>query len=80
MLYNCYQSDDFTLDDDLNCSMTDDQLKAAGFVGMDNTWVGIGGGEVKYSLVMPEVQLVEHTIGVNQQEKKLNVTLKFGNK
>ena len=60
--------------------MSDEQLQAAGYVGQDNTWVGIGGGEVKFSLVMPVVQVVEHTIGVNQQERKLNVTLKFGNK
>lgn len=80
VLYECYQNADFTLDDDLNCSLTDEQLLAAGYVGPDNTWVGIGGGEVKFSLVMPVVQVVEHTIGVNQQERKLNVTLKFGNK
>lgn len=80
VVYECYQSDGFTLDDDLNCSMSDEQLQAAGYVGQDNTWVGIGGGEVKFSLVMPGVQVVEHTIGVNQQERKLNVTLKFGNK
>jgi len=78
--YECYQSDGFTLDDNLNCSLTDDELKAAGYLGPDNTWVGIGGGEVKFSLVMPTVQVVEHSVGVNQAERKLNVTLKFGNK
>ena len=66
--YECYQSDGFTLDDDLNCSLTDDELKAAGYLGPDNTWVGIGGGEVKFSLVMPIVQVVEHSVGVNQEE------------
>jgi len=80
VIYECYNNTDFTLDDNLNCSLTDDELKAAGYLGPDNTWVGIGGGEVKFSLVMPTVQVVEHSVGVNQAERKLNVTLKFGNK
>ena len=80
VLYDCYQNSDFTLDDDLNCSLTDDELKAAGYVGVDNTWVGINGGEVQYSLVMPVVQVTEHSVEVDQTERKLKVSLKLGNK
>lgn len=77
---NCYQNSDFTLDEDLNCSLTDDELKTAGYVGPDNTWVGINGGEVKFSLVMPVVQVTEHSVEVDQAERKLKVSLKLGNK
>lgn len=80
VLYDCYQNSDFTLDDDLNCSLTDDELKAAGYVGPDNTWVGINGAEVQYSLVMPVVQVTEHSVEVDQAERKLKVSLKLGNK
>ena len=80
VLYDCYQNSDFTLDDDLNCSLTDDELKTAGYVGPDNTWVGINGGEVKFSLVMPVVQVTEHSVEVDQAERKLKVSLKLGNK
>lgn len=79
VIYDCYQND-FTLDDDLNCSLTDEQLKTAGFLGPNGTWVGITGGEVKFSLVTPVAQVVDHSLEVDQVERKLKVTLKLGNK
>jgi hypothetical protein len=79
-MYDCYELIVEVLDDDLNSIMSDDELKAAGYLGPDNTWVGINGGQVKFSLVMPIVQVVEHNIEVDQAEKKLKVTLKLGNK
>lgn len=77
---NCYQNPDLTLDDDLNCSLTDEQLKDAGYLGTDNTVVGITGGEVQFSLVMPVVQVTEHNVEIDQTERKLKVSLKLGNK
>jgi hypothetical protein len=79
VIYDCYQND-FTLDDDLNCSLSDEQLKAAGYLGSNGTWVGITGGEVKFSLVTPVAQVVDHSLEVDQVERKLKVTLKLGNK
>lgn len=79
VIYECYQQT-FSLDDDLNCSLTDDNLKSARYFGPDGTIVGITGGEVKFSLVMPVTQVVEHSIEVDQAEKKLKVSLKLGNK
>jgi hypothetical protein len=79
VIHDCYQND-FTLDDDLNCSLTDEQLKTAGFLGPNGTWVGITGGEVKFSLVTPVAQVVDHSLEVDQVERKLKVTLKLGNK
>lgn len=80
VLYNCYKNSDFTLDDDLNCSLTDEQLKEAGYLGTDNTVVGITGGDVQFSLVMPIVQVTEHNLEVDNVERKLKVSLKLGNK
>lgn len=80
VLYNCYKNSDFTLDDDLNCSLTDEQLKEAGYLGTDNTVVGITGGDVQFSLVMPIVQITEHNLEVDNVERKLKVSLKLGNK
>lgn len=80
VLNNCYQNTEFSLDDEQNCSLSDEELKAAGYVGTDNTWVGIYGGEVTYSLVMPVVQVTEHNIEVDSTERKLRVSLKLGNK
>ena len=79
VIYECYQQT-FSLDDDLNCSLTDDNLRTAGYLGPDGTFVGITGGEVKFSLVMPVAQVVEHSLEVDQAEKKLKVSLKLGNK
>ena len=79
VIYECYQHT-FSLDDDLNCSLTDDNLRTAGYFGPDGTFVGITGGEVKFSLVMPVAQVVEHSLEVDQAEKKLKVSLKLGNK
>ena len=79
VIHDCYQND-FTLDGDLNCSLSDAQLKAAGYLGSNGTWVGITGGEVKFSLVTPVAQVVDHTLEVDQAERKLKVTLKLGNK
>ena len=80
VFYNCYQNTEFSLDDEQNCSLSDEELKAAGYVGTDNTWVGIYGGAITYSLVMPVVQVTEHNIEVDSSEKKLKVSLKLGNK
>lgn len=80
VLYNCYQNSDFTLDDDLNCSLTDEQLKEGGYLGSDGSVVGITGGDVPFTLVMPIVQVTEHSLEVNQAERKLKISLKLGNK
>ena len=79
VIYNCYQQT-FSLDNDLNCSLTDDNLRSARCFGPDGTLVGITGGEVKFTLVTPVAQVVEHSIEVDQAEKKLKVSLKLGNK
>lgn len=80
VIYNSYYDSNFSLDDDLNCSYTDEQLKELGYTGVEDTLVGITGGDVKFSLVMPVAQVVDHSIEVDQAERKLKVSLKLGNK
>lgn len=80
VIYNSYYDSNFSLDDDLNCSYTDEQLKELGYTGVENTLVGITGGDVKFTLVMPVAQVVKHSIEVDQAERKLKVSLKLGNK
>lgn len=76
---NCYQ-DDFTMPGNLDSPYTDEELRTKGYLGTDNTVVGITGGQAPFSLVMPVVQVTEHSLEVNQAERKLRVSLKLGNK
>jgi len=79
-LANCYQTSSFSLDDDLNCSMSDSELQSNGYLGTDGKVVGITGGDSPFTLVMPFLQVVEHSYEVDQAERKLRVNLRLGNK
>ena len=79
VIHECYQ-DDFTMPDNLDSPYTDEELRTKGYLGTDNTVVGITGGQAPFSLVMPVVQVTEHSLEVNQAERKLRVSLKLGNK
>lgn len=76
----CYNDTNFTIDDDMNCSLTDDQLRTNGYLGTDGTIVGINGGDVPFTLASPILQVVEHDLQVDNVNKKLRVTLNLGNK
>lgn len=78
-LSNCYQTL-FTLDEDLNSPLPDEELRANGFLGTDGTVVGITGGSTPYTLVTPTKQVIEHDIEVDNAARKMKVTLKLGNK
>ncbi len=77
--YNCWFNTDFTVDDDINCSLTDEQLVAAGYVGTDDTAVGCGGGVAPYTLTPAVPRITDHTISVDSKTRKLNVSLTIGN-
>lgn len=77
---DCYQSSDFTLDDDLNCSLTDAELAEKGYLGTDGKVVGINGGDLPFTLESPILQVTEHQLDVDNVNKQLKVTLKLGNK
>lgn len=78
---DCYQpSTAFSFSEDLDCSLSDGDLQSSSYLGVDGTIVGISGGQVAYTLVMPVAQVTEHSIEVDQAERKLKVSLKLGNK
>lgn len=80
-LTDCYQDADITLDDDLNCSITEAQLRTKGYLGSDGSVVGVdGGGDTPFTLASPLLQVVEHEIEVDNKNKRLRVTLNLGNK
>ena len=79
VIHNSYK-DTFTMPDNLDSPYTDEELKTKGYLGTDDTVVGITGGQAPFSLVMPIVQVTEHSLEVNQAERKLKVSLKLGNK
>ncbi len=79
VVHNCYQ-DNFTMPGNLDSPYSDEELRTKGYLGTDNTVVGITGGDAPFSLIMPIVQVTEHSLQVDQTERKLQVTLKLGNK
>lgn len=68
---------DFTFDDNLNCSLSDDSLRAAGYLGDDGTVVGITGGECPFTLELATPHIVDHKVDVDNVNRKLTVTLKM---
>ena len=70
---NCWKTTDSVLGDGLNCTMSDQELQAAGYIGTDNTVVGI-----TYTLNLITPRVLEHNIVVDKENKKLNVTLTVG--
>lgn len=77
--HNCYKVN-YSMPSNLDSPYTDEELNTNGYLGTDNTVVGITGGQAPFSLVMPVVQVTEHSLEVNQAERKLRVSLKLGNK
>lgn len=75
---DCYTSPDFTLDKNLECSLTDEQLSAAGYLGTDGTVVGITGGATPFTLASSVLRITDHNIEVDNEQRKLKVTLTLG--
>lgn len=75
---DCYTNPDFTLDKNLECSLTDEQLSAAGYLGTDGTVVGITGGAAPFTLASPVLRITDHNIEVDNEQRKLKVTLTLG--
>ena len=79
-LIHSYIDSNFTLNEDLDCSLTDAELVDKGYLGTDGKVVGINGGEIPFTLASPILQVIEHEITPDNVNKKLKVTLKLGNK
>ena len=77
---DCYNNTDFSLDDNMNCSLSDAELLEKGYLGTDGKVVGINGGDVPFTLVSPILQVTEHKLEVDHTNRVLKATLKLGNK
>ncbi len=76
---NCWHNDNASLfDDDCNCVLSDQELQANGYIGTDNTVVGITGSDAPYTLKLITPRVLEHNIVVDKENKKVNVTLTVG--
>ena len=75
---DCFYYGDYLLDDNLNSIWTDDQLSSAGYLGTDGTVVGITGGAVPFTLASSVLRITDHNIEVDNEQRKLKVTLTLG--
>jgi hypothetical protein len=76
---NCWGWDSSNIfDNELNAVSSDQELQANGYIGTDNTVVGITGGDAPYTLKLITPRVLEHNIVVDKENKKLNVTLTVG--
>ena len=75
---DCYTGVGFTLDGNLECSLTDEELLAGGYIGTDDTVVGITGGPTPFTLASPVLRITSHNIEVDNENRKLKVNLTLG--
>lgn len=75
---NCWKTTDSVLANGLDCTMSDQELQAAGYIATDGTVVGITGGDAPYTLNLITPRVLEHNIVVDKENKKVNVTLTVG--
>ena len=66
------------LDDNLNCSLSDEELRTRGYIATDGSVVGITGGDAPFTLDLATPKVLEHHIEVDKATRKLNVTLRVG--
>lgn len=78
-IHNCWQGPYNILDNNCNCSQTDEQLLSAGYVGTDGTVVGINGGETPYSLTMNAPKITDYSAKVDADTHKVTINLKVSN-
>lgn len=62
---------------DMDCTMTADQLKTAGYLGIDGTVVGIEGGVNPYSLTIhtPSINSNSANVDLNNKKETINVNV-----
>lgn len=62
---------------DMDCTMTAEQLKSAGYLGVDGTVVGIEGGVNPYSLIIhaPSINSKSTTVDLNKKKVTINVNV-----
>lgn len=61
--------------DNCSSSLTDEQLKSKGYLGTDNTVVGINGGDTPFTLVSSVPTVTSSELNLDLENRKLNVKL-----
>lgn len=79
---DCWSTTDITIEGatgslDSKCTMTKEQLKTAGYLGVDGTVVGVEGGANPYSLTLhsPSINSNSATIDLNNKKVTINVNV-----
>jgi len=75
---NSYWNAEWSFDEDLNCSLDEQQLRNNNYMGTDGTPVGCTGSTAPFTLVPSTPRVTSHTLSVDNKERKLNVTLTIG--
>ena len=75
--YDSYIDDNFSFNDTMDCSYSDEELKSKGYFGNDSTVVGITGGDSPYTLELFTPHIIEHKLDMDKVNKTLKVTLKM---
>lgn len=72
----CYSDSNITLDTNMDCNYTKENLILKGYLGIDGTVVGIDGGTNPFSLDPNTPSVYDSNISVDNATNKLKVTLK----
>jgi hypothetical protein len=67
----------FSVDENIDCSLSDAELLEAGYIGNDGTIVGCNGTDVPFTLELASPHIVDHKVDVDNVNRKLTVTLKM---
>lgn len=80
-LYDCWKANKSLFNTDFNsCTLSNEELIGAGYIGTDGNVVGADGGATPFTLVSPILQVTEHNLEVDNTERKLRVSLTLGRK
>ena len=74
---DCYKDESWSFND-LDCSLTNEELATKGYYGTDGTIVGCYGGTSPFSLIPATPHIKEHSLEVDELGTTLKVTLKIG--
>lgn len=62
------------------CTMSDEELKNAGYLGTDGTVIGINGGATPFDLTSSRPNVSEYKIDIDPQTRKMTINLKVNSK
>ena len=80
-LSDCWKANKPLFNTDFNsCTLSNEELIGAGYIGTDGNVVGADGGATPFTLVSPILQVTEHNLEVDNTERKLRVSLTLGRK